>query len=52
MFSWCGAAALQGCSVQSFGILTLPVGHVLLQKPQSWSSQRCHRFLPPKKDKP
>lgn len=38
-----------GCSAQPFGILTLLLGLVLLQKPQSWSYQRWHRFLPPKK---
>lgn len=38
-----------GCSAQSFGILTLLLGLVLLQKPQSWSYQKWHRFLPPKK---
>lgn len=29
-----------GCSAQSFGILTLLLGLVLLQKPQSWSYQK------------
>lgn len=53
MSSQCGTAVLQGCPVRSFGILTLPVGLVLLQKPQSWQgAPKCDIAYYPKKTSP